>query len=233
MIVVFSDVFGVDSAHHKRFCDELQDKLGDSTAVWMPDLFRGKPILPAGQQPRKSIVMDALRTLFYTPYMIWTLQVRITVPGIEQDLREMVFPQVPESCDYIGCVGFCFGGWTAARALGMEKFAAGACVHPGLFGEHFIKGGSGSVETLVRRTGNKPILLLPAKEDMDAKLDSKVVRLLAQRRALRPSDVCVEFPQMRHGWVSRGDSSDPAVQAAQNEALELVVNFFSKHFKLS
>lgn len=206
--------------------------MGEDTAVWMPDLFRGTPLIRGyftGKLP-----WDILPFLLSAPYMIWSINTRITASGVDQDLLEIVQPHAKETgCTYLGCVGFCFGGWTVARALGLEGgiFSAGVGVHPAFDVEKLIKHGSGSVETMVRRTTNKPILLLPTKQDADVKTDSKVVRQLAKRRATVPEEIAIEFPTMDHGFVSRGDLADPAIKAEQGRATEMVANFFKKHYK--
>jgi hypothetical protein len=104
-------------------------------------------------------------------------------------------------------------------------------VHPSFEIEKIIKHGSGDVETVVRRTRNKPILLLPARQDVDLKPDSDAVRLLAKRRPTLPDKISIEFPNMSHGWVSRGDSSNPLVKGEQERATEMMVNFFNEHYQ--
>ena len=232
IICVFTDVFGPEAGNHKFFCDRLQGILGEDTAVWMPDLFRGTPIMRGyftGKMP-----WDIFPMMLGIPYLIWSIKTRITAPGVDQDLLEIVQAHAKETgCTYVGCVGFCFGGWTVARALGLEGgiFSAGVGVHPSFSIEGMIKGGSGSVETLIQQTSNKPILLLPAKQDKEAKPDSDLVAQLAKRRATVPSEISFEFPTMTHGFVARGDSTDPAVKAEQDKATDMVASFFKKHFK--
>lgn len=43
----------------------------------------------------------------------------------------------------------------------------------------------------------------------------------------------VDFTEMSHGWVNRGDVSDSKVQADVKKALELGSAFFHKHVPLS
>lgn len=45
VVLVFTDVFGIDTGNHRAFCDVLQSRLGDDTAVYCPDLFRGRPLM--------------------------------------------------------------------------------------------------------------------------------------------------------------------------------------------
>jgi dienelactone hydrolase len=229
ILVVFTDVFGVDSGNHKVFCDVLQELMGDETAVWMPDIFRGTPML-------LDLGNDTLTLALAVPQILWKLHTSLTVPKIELDLKEIIEPNLKETgCDHVGVSGFCIGGWMVGRCLALENgqsiFSAGVGIHPSWQVEPMASGGS-SEHNLAERTKNKPILLLPAKEDDALKPSSSIVQQLAKRRAMTPESISIEFPEMSHGWVARGDSSIPSVKEAQDKALHLVAAFFQEHLKL-
>ena len=39
----------------------------------------------------------------------------------------------------------------------------------------------------------------------------------------------IEFPDMTHGWTTRGDLSDPKVERDVKKAMEEATKFFQKH----
>ena len=41
----------------------------------------------------------------------------------------------------------------------------------------------------------------------------------------------VTFPDMKHGWTTRGDMSDPKVDRDVKKALNLALGFFTKYMK--
>ena len=98
---------------------------------------------------------------------------------------------------------------------------------------------------------HRPILLLPAWNDVDMKPGTAVVNAITNKlQSLKKKDsedsdtplnefelksdeepptVSIEFPTMIHGWVSRGNPKDPNVAAEQERALQLTVDFIQKH----
>ena len=222
VVLVFSDVYGIDSGHHKAFCDVLQTKLGNSTAVWMPDLFRGHPIMGSW-----NLSPYWTRKLSYFS-IIWECRTRITETNVERDLVKVVQPALPTP--NFACVGFCFGGWVIAKCLQLQQqFKTKACV--GIHPSWRIEAIFGKRETdLAQSTGTAPILLLPAKND-SLKVGSEPVSILAQNRSIPESDVAVEFPTMLHGWVTRGDVKDDSIREAQAKAIDLTASFVAKHLQ--
>ena len=56
------------------------------------------------------------------------------------------------------------------------------------------------------------------------------VRAMAEARSVPEKDVSVPFPEMVHGWVTRGDDTkDAAVARDQAEALRLCAEFILQH----
>ena len=99
LVLVFSDVHGVDTGNHKVFCSALQAKLDNSTtAVWMPDLFRGYPMAP--DVGTKTFWVD----LWCRLSIIWAEKTRITVPAVRADLEEILQCNIPASVQSVGMV---------------------------------------------------------------------------------------------------------------------------------
>jgi hypothetical protein len=281
VIVIFTDVFGLDSGHHKAFADTLAARLNrqndsDSnntntiatTTVVMPDIFRGKPIANA-----ESIYIPVLLQI------VWNMVVRFDKESYDNDMVHLIMPWVRRQMNMnpfnnnnnsnIACVGFCFGGWCVARALALsheseqqqkqqlnnntssmnsttgsgndndiqnEKAATTCCfpmkcgigIHPALKPEA-MQQHPGQAQ-LARRMGRKPVLWLSAGNDELKAGQHVVVQINAASRNIAESDVAIEFPEMVHGWVTRGDGArDPRIAAEQERALQLTVDFIEEH----
>mmetsp|Transcript_15170 Transcript_15170/g.28786 ORF Transcript_15170/g.28786 Transcript_15170/m.28786 type:complete len:297 (-) Transcript_15170:41-931(-) len=236
LVLVFSDVHGVDTGNHKVFCDSLQEKLGADTAVWMPDLFRGCPMAP--NVGTKTFWVDLLCRLS----IVWAEKTRITAPAVKADLKEIIQPNVPPSVDKIGMVGFCFGAWVIGRSFGwsnhedhdgqriLPNLSAGVLIHPSWRPEGVVVGGGKTKEEIAEGCKTKPILLMPGKQDVDFHKNSPIAQQLADQSNLSIDDVVVDFTHMDHGWVSRADSTNhKAIQEAQEQATQNTANFFKQH----
>lgn len=235
IVLVFTDVFGCEAGNHKLFADTLASRLGggpnDSAAVLIPDLFRGNPIA----QPI-SFLPDVLGILVTLPAFLYRLKFSHRPDYVERDLTQLILPWIQgqvvgSNLTDIGvaCVGFCFGGWVAARSLALDELPikCGVGVHPSFNVEcvHF-----GYEDDVVKRTGTKPILLLPAGNDpRRIKVGGRHTKALAEARNVSEGTISVEFPYMKHGWVSRGDGTDQAISNCQEEAMDMVVKFMERH----
>lgn len=222
-VLVFSDIFGIDSGNHKVVCDAISERLGEDFLVIMPDLFRGCTIAGGCGLPN-SIAMALV-----LPSMVWNMKMRGMPENIERDLISIVQPYLKQTkaVTKVSCVGFCFGGWVVGRALALSDFdcQSGVAIHPSWRAEKLV----GSVEQLASGVGKKPILFLPAANDDDCKVDTPLIQQLAKQRGVDPSDISIAFEEMKHGWVTRGDNLVQAVARAIERALNLTVKFIQEH----
>jgi len=112
-------------------------------------------------------------------------------------------------------------------ATGGAEIKCGVGFHPALnvFTGLFEMGRSGLLDKL-----QAPIMFLAGKNDPS---DIKPGGLAARRAAANPriADACVfeTFTDQVHGWVNRGDRSDPAIKADAERALQMGQAFFDKH----
>jgi dienelactone hydrolase len=247
IVVVFTDVYGMDSGNHKAFADGLAERLG--CAVVMPDLFRGVPIL----QPwlhNSSMAKGMLGSVMGAPGMIVRLR-QYPPAKVEQEIFQMILPFLQESTAAdsgsgttvkLSCVGFCFGGWVVGRILGHVRqagdsalsFQCGVGIHPSF--QPNLLHAEGQLAMAERI--HKPVLFLPAWNDGDFKPGTEIITAIQRNLAAANADkeepelpvVSIEFPTMIHGWVSRLDPTwDPNVAAEQERALQLTVDFIRKH----
>ena len=234
VVVVFTDVYGLESGNHKAFCDTIQEELNKSfpTTVYCPDLFYGHPLMRQWGLPDGiNLFLGGLWSI------LWGLKGRCSAVKIDKMLTEIIEPNVKATgCNLpVGVVGFCFGGWVVARALALNStnsiFGFGVGIHPGLNVESLVRGGTSEMD-LAERTRNKPILFLPAKQDVLVKPTSDIVKYMARRRATSPDKISVAFESMPHGFVARGDYLGSEYKEAQEKAIELTVGFLHDHSKM-
>ncbi|KAL3925572.1 MAG: hypothetical protein SGILL_000323 [Bacillariaceae sp.] len=227
VVVVFTDVYGLDQGNHKAFCDVIQERMGDDTTVFCPDLFRGLPLTRNWFGGSSDFINCTLMGGSFT--ILWGLRTRCSATNIDKDLAEIVEPNVKRTgCEMVGVAGFCFGGWVVGRALEHPFYAAGVGIHPSSKPESFAKGGSSPMEW-AERTGNKPILWLPAKEDDDLKPSSPLVQAMAKRRDKTPEQISIPFEDLSHGFVARGEFMGTEYKEGQEKAIDLTVSFFKEN----
>jgi dienelactone hydrolase len=188
----------------------------------MPDLFRGVAILGGW-----GFMPQAFTKTFSLPSIIFNIKTRITRTNISSDLDLLVSPYLKEKLSgtaMIASVGFCFGAWVAGLAMAHETFNCqlGVAIHASWKAE-VVAGGS--LELLASSIGTKPILFLPSCTDSDTKVDAPVVQQLAKQRGVEPCDISIEFPNQKHGWMTRANDSDPGVAQDMEKALQVTVKF--------
>jgi hypothetical protein len=75
-----------------------------------------------------------------------------------------------------------------------------------------------AITTATTTTGNDKDTFRPGGEIYEA------------MKSAAPDSVCIdEFKDVVHGWTTRGDVSDPAVDSAVKLALQHLTDFFAKH----
>ena len=222
ILLVFSDVFGVDSGNQKVICDTLQEQLGSDTAVYMPDLMRGHAMVGSWGLP------NFLTMLFMTLSVVFQSFTRMKDKNIEADLKEIVLPNLGGVTP--GVMGFCYGGWVAGRAAILEGFPVQSVVgvHPAFSVEQIFS--RKEVDLAASMGEAAPCFIMPAGNDVDILKGTPFVEALKEStEASKEEEVCVEFLDMVHGFVARGDSTDPEIKKNQEKALKLAVRFFDEH----
>jgi len=126
----------------------------------------------------------------------------------------------------LGCLGFCFGNWlmSKAQSVGDISFTCGVGCHPSTVLEN-MAGGS---ELEMLRSIQVPWLFLAAKNDAETFKNKDG----AGRAALEATGGgVIDFDDMVHGWVSRGDASKKHVARDVEKAMSDILDFFEKKMK--
>lgn len=150
----------------------------------MPDFFRGVPWKgPPGSDQFKK----------WKAAFSWE-------GAIEADIQERVLPFLAEQ----GCgkgafaiVGFCWGAMVAMKAAASGKFKAAAYIHPS------------SLTLEMAEAASCPQLMLPVVRDSeDVREGGRICAAIKAKKLLYK----VQSFQSRHGFVTRGDLSEPEVK---------------------
>ncbi len=134
----------------------------------------------------------------------------------------------------VGAVGFCWGTWALTKACAMKLFSCGVGFHPSIRIESDVFGGDQQA-IMKEAADNAPILFCVAGNDLDnlkPSQDGALARIIASSSNAKETSEsdkgaprCVEFPDMLHGWVSRGDTNIKKVEEDAEVALNLAVDF--------
>nr|CCA21165.1 unnamed protein product [Albugo laibachii Nc14] len=106
--------------------------------------------------------------------------------------------------------GYCWGAWVGSHLSAMENtpILGHVSFHPSWIVENILNG-EGAVNELAK-TIRAPQLLLSAGDDPDfIQRDGSVHKILIALGTIGQYCDVHDYPTMKHGWVTRGDLSDP------------------------
>uniref|UniRef100_A0A6B2LGN7 Dienelactone hydrolase domain-containing protein n=1 Tax=Arcella intermedia TaxID=1963864 RepID=A0A6B2LGN7_9EUKA len=172
--------------------------------VYLPDFQRGDPF--NGDWPT------------FKPWVSKTPWSKVNA-----DLQVLTHHLKQNGAASIGIMGFCWGSWVVFHASASADIKAGICVHPAIvkLSELFEE----NLDELVDHV-KAPQLILNAGNDSDLFKEGGKYAVKLKERGLCE---VVDYPDMTHGWVPRGNLSDPAVEAAVIDVTNRVIEYFQKH----
>lgn len=206
-VIVLPEVFGW-AGRLKAICDTLA---AEGFFVAMPDIHRGETL---HGQP------DPMAWLAQTP---WLAADSPRGYGVEGDMAALLGWLRERGAQRIGAAGFCWGAWVLSKASASGvPLSCGVGLHPSTGLEERAFGGS---ELEMVGAVQMPILLLPAGNDPAAlKPGGSVVAALSGR-----GGGSYEYPDMQHGWVTRGDVGDPTVRRDVEDAVRRMIGHLRDH----
>lgn len=128
-----------------------------------------------------------------------------------------------KGADSVGAIGFCWGAYPVFQLSADDLIKAGVSCHPSLkIGNMFFQQ---SVESQCA-AAKCPMVFCPAGNDDDHYRDGTLKKLIEAN-----GHECLEadFPDMKHGWVPRGDVSEAEIARDVQKALDTATSFFTKH----
>jgi len=201
------DIFGFDSECSGR-TRELADLLSqEGFMVIIPDYFRGTWKSPFTTDPLELMEWARDKTT-------WTKR--------KLDWENIVLPTAKKhGAHSFGCVGTCWGSYMVVRLSSYPGMKAGVSMHPShtklsaLLGEDEKELLAGVI---------CPQLFMPAKEDSpETKPGGLGQQVLGDKLEI------LEFPDMHHGWTTRGDMSMENMERDVKKAMQAAVDFLKKN----
>jgi len=141
---------------------------------------------------------------------------------IEKDVHMAVDYLKSNGATKFGILGFCWGNWVVFHACTGTQFACGVSCHPSAV--FCCQKHGENIDTIVSSI-NCPQLVMPAGNDPPEMLEGGKFHEVLKHKG----SVFKNFPNEKHGWVTRGDLSNATTVAAVKEAMKSTVEFFNKH----
>jgi len=226
-IMVLPDIYSVRVlTSHVRSGDRIGsicDALAEAGyAVALPSVFRDKPYDVAIKGPEDGDFL-AFDSFAQDGGVDWFKSQSYDKLG--PDVKACAaFLKEKTNGQPMGVLGFCFGVWLLSKAssTGDVDFACAVGCHPATVLEAAVFGRD---EMEMINAMKQPTKFLLAGNDSPIYKEGG-----DGKKALEKSGGGVtEYPDMLHGWVSRGDVSNEKVKVSVEKAINELVSFFSKN----
>lgn len=113
----------------------------------------------------------------------------------------------------------------AFHSASLPEIQCAVAMHPSVNMEKFHGGSSVDVYNAM----SCPTMCLAAGDDPEEVKPSGTLSQALSQRGL--ASFLQEYPDMKHGWVPRGSSSDPGIAAAVTKAVHQSVQFLVQHLQ--
>lgn len=208
-VVMFTDMFGVDTGRHRQFCDQLAD---EGFLAVCPNFFAGNPYVKNPPTFGKSFGCLAQ---FICGICTGGLKRRSATHAWDVSMRRRVVEVTvawmrSQGVKDFAAVGFCWGAYGSMKCGSLPEFKCTASFHPSVDG--FCKA-TKEDDLQVCREMRSPMLMYVTT--MEAKEWQPGGAAQAACEAAVPGGVVWEFiPGVSHGYMTRGDTKKPEVLAA-------------------
>jgi len=196
------DIFGFNGGRTKMLCDIIAQ---NGFLVVMPDYYRDGRF----QDPTQPGTVKFLKE-----HTQWS--------KLQKDVDNVVLPFAKEfGATSFGAIGTCWGSYMVVRQGALSDFKAGVSMHPS---HSPISGLLGEKERDLLSPIRCHQLFMPAGNDHpNVKPKGLGSKILGDKL------VIMEFPEMVHGWTTKGDVSDEKVKRDVKKAIDEAITFFKKH----
>ena len=213
---------GMDGGRQRHICDELASH---GYSVIMPDFFDGDNCVKA-INAAPAMLENSEQPDFANSGALFKWIANFDPTVVEQRIQDIAIPFLKEQgCDSFAMVGFCWGAWVALRATSMPNltFNASLSCHPA-FGVEGLWGGD--VLDLVKKVNTPQLVLSSGPDDANTKPGAEIQKILTSNGLDWQGH---EYKDMVHGWMDREKPSDAAVDAAQKDSMNRMLQFLKKH----
>jgi dienelactone hydrolase len=171
----------------------------------MPDMMRGETMTKYAQDIN-------LKNNFLTEWSTWE--------KLEEDIVTLFAYVDSLGIKTIGTLGFCWGVWISfkASAAGYPiQVIIGA--HPSIRLEEYHGRTSEQLAEMIKC----PIMLASGRNDPPNVQENGIIEQILKRKY--PISKIESFPEVDHGWVTRGSLDDPIIVRNVTDALQSLSNF--------
>jgi len=205
------DIFGFDSGRTRQLCDIFASK---GFLVVMPDWYDGVMKDPSDANPPSL-------PEFITKHTQWDKEMKTR-------FEDKILPYAKKHGGTVfGTIGCCWGTYPALKMSAYPEVKACVGMHPshspiaaGILKEN-------ESDLLEPCKGKAKVLFFPAGSDHE----NVKTGGLAQKILGEDSCKIIDFPEMEHGWTTRGDLSDAKVKAEVERAVTEAIKFFEENVK--
>jgi len=202
------DIYGFHGGRTRELCDKLADC---GYMVILPDFFRGE-----SREVSSPDLGDWLKG-----QSNWNGQRRA-------EWVEKILPYARQhGAETFGAVGTCWGGYMVLRLSSYGEFKAGAAFHPAtsFVADQLMQEQLYEILDEVQC----PQLVLTAGEDSENEKPGGIADRVWGVMSIGAACELREFPDMSHGWTTRGDIRDPAVDNCARAAFNSLKGFLDTH----
>jgi len=200
------DSYGFDSGRSRQFCDLFA---AEGYFVIMPDYFRGE------QKPPFDATNMAESNAFLTKMTQWE-------GALKDDLLLRIMPYArKKGAKTFGTIGTCWGSYAVVKMSAWEEIKCGISMHPSHSGLLKL---AQEDETEMLKAIKSPQLFMLEGDDFFGFFSRDLTEDILQQEA-----TVIDFPEMKHGWTTRGDMSIPEVDRDVNKAIADALDFFEKN----
>lgn len=223
-VVMFTDMFGVNTGRHKQLCDQLARQ---GFLVACPDFFVEHPYL--GSPPKFGVSVCCI-TEGICKYMCgrfdknsrdhhaWDVSLRVKV-------MDTLLPWMRDqgTCEFAS-VGFCWGAYGAMKCAASPDFRCCTVFHPSVDG--FCKA-TGEDDLKICKEVKCPILVVATSMEKDAWRPGGAAQRSCEEAV--PGKVTWKFEEKQsHGYMTRGDvNKDALTLAAVNSGMNDILSMLT------
>jgi dienelactone hydrolase len=220
-VVVLPEVFGIASGRLKNIADQLASQ---GYYAVLPKVQPGSPYVT---EVWENDGYGRGLEWGFEPLAAW-LTAELPWEKTQPRLAKVLEYVKSTGATKIGMIGFCWGSWAIFKAAAEwpDVIACGVNCHPSVRLEEVLFNQS---QNELAEKINCPMALLAAGNDVPNTKAGGDFQKIFNRKPFGPDCLFQEFPEMEHGWVSRGDDKVPTVKRDVEKALEISYEFLKKH----
>jgi len=226
-VVLLTDIFGLPLVNCKIIADEISKRV--DCDVWVPDLFDGRPLfrvdellplVPIKAGEKMPFMRNLRFRLAIIPrlHRLFAIRAAVTDPKIDAFITKI---KKEREYEYVGAVGYCFGGAAAVRLGSRSIVDALVICHPGPITMDEI------------RAIKVPVSWVCAEDDFtfSTSQQNEAESIFSGREGENDwvdYDLRV-YEGTAHGFATRSDLDDPKMVEAFQNSLTQTTNWFKKY----